>query len=521
MDIKEKIKVILALLAVIATGIWVAIADGGAIPVIVAVVGTPILLAGIVLIIQADGESDASEAASTSTTPAPAKAAPAPAADTRKATSKTDFEMGTVIETGPWRTVYKLIKYHGHDETVIVPDGVRYIEKMAFTKDVKFSERFVPPTGHFYGEGLTREEDYRLAAGTWEITVSGGKGLPFLRKVILPESVKYIDDYAFCFCKNLEEINLPFGMQRIGKHAFHGCTSLKRIEVPVGTNVEDGAFEDTHTQVVHVTKKQATSSTQTTSKTSDNLMKEGNSMTKPPANKPSEKQPAPAANDRMPISLSEWEQMSETKKGQLAELCLCRGKDVPVDRHINMSSLFSACSSLKRLDLSCFRLAHVFGLEGMLKNCTKLEEVVLSDTIQQCTMLIPTGETERTLVPVPMADMEPNYSLGAQPSHAYADCDPYRYEDVPVMKHFADLTDKRRREFLGLVDGAKLTIVPHRTPPEEVKLPQPTFYSSASARQQNDEPSRGPRDVPSMMKSLEQEYMGDDWEENLRRELRY
>ena len=296
MDIKEKIKVILALLAVIATGIWVAIADGGAIPVIVAVVGTPILLADIVLIIQADGESDASEAASTSitptpakaapapaadtrqadatvakndasgavptsTTPSPAKAAPAPAADTRKATSKTNFEMGTVIETGPWRTVYKLIKYHGHDETVIVPDGVRYIEKMAFTKDVKYSERFVPPTGHFYGEGLTREEEYRVAAGTWETTVSGGKGLPFLRKVILPESVKYIGDYAFCFCKNLEEINLPFGMQRIGKHAFHGCTSLKRIEVPVGTTIEDGAFEDTHTQVVHVTKKQATIST--------------------------------------------------------------------------------------------------------------------------------------------------------------------------------------------------------------------------------------------------------------------
>ena len=261
MNIKDKIKMILLLVICIAGSIWVVIADGGAIPVIVTVVGTPILLALIVLTIRTDGESDASEAASTSITPTPAKAAPAPATDTRKATSKTDFEMGTVIETGPWRTVYKLIKYHGHDETVTVPDGVKYIAKMAFTKDVKYTSRFVPPTGHFYGEGLTREEDYRVAAGTWETTVSGGEGLPFLRKVILPESVKYIDDYAFCFCKNLEEINLPFGMQRIGKHAFHGCTSLKRIEVPVGTTIEDGAFEDTHTQVVHVTKKQATIST--------------------------------------------------------------------------------------------------------------------------------------------------------------------------------------------------------------------------------------------------------------------
>ena len=227
---------ILLLVICIAGSIWVAIADGGAIPVIVAVVGTPILLAGIVFIIRADGESDASEAASTSTTPTPAKAAPAPAADTRKATSKTN----------------------------------------------------------------------------------------------------------------------------------------------------------------------------------DNLKKGESNMAKTPANKPSEKQAAPATNDGMPISLDDLERMSVTRKSQLTELCLCRGKDVPVDRHINMSSLFSECSSLKRLDLSCFRLAYVFGLEGMLKNCTKLEEVVLSDTIQQCTMLIPTGETERTLVPVPMADMEPNYSLGAR-----------------------------------------------------------------------------------------------------------
>ena len=365
MDIKEKIKTILALLAVIATGIWVAIADGGAIPVIVAVVGTPILLAGIVFIIRADGESDASEAASTSITPTPAKAAPAPAADTRQAdaaVAKSDASGAVPVPTTP--------------------------------------------------------------------------------------------------------------------------TPAKAAPAP------------------------AADTRKATSKTNDNLKKGESNMAKTPANKPSEKQTAPATNNRMPISLDDLERMSATKKSQLTELCLCRGKDVPVDLHINMSPLFSECSSLKRLDLSYFRLAHVFDLEGMLKNCTKLKEVVLSDTIQQCTMQIPTGETERKLVPVPMEDMEPNYSLGAQPSHAYADCDPYRYEDVPVMKRFVGLTDKRRREFLGLVDGAKLTIVPHRTPPaQEVKPLKPT-------RQQNDEPSSGPRDVPSMMKSLEQEYMGDDWQEH-------
>ena len=521
MIVNEKIKAILLMAGCIVCGIWVSIADGGIIPVLVTVIMTPILLALIVLTIRADGESDGSEAASTSTTPAPAKAtpapaadtwqadatvakndaggsvpvpttqvpvkaAPAPAADTRKATSKTNFEMGTVMETGPLSTVYKLIKYHGHDETVTVPDGVKYIEKMAFTKDVKYTSRFVPPAGHFYGEGLTREEEYRVAAGTWETTVCGGEGLPFLRKVILPESVKYIGDYAFCFCKNLEDINLPFGMQRIGKHAFHGCTSLKRIEVPVGTTIEDGAFEDTHTQVVHVTKKQATISTQTTSKASDNLRKEGNILANPPADKPSAKQPAPATNDRMPISLDDLEQMFDPEVANMSELCLCRGKDVPVDRRLGLSPLFHVCISLKKLDLSYFHLTYMWdtGFQKMLIKCTQLEEVILSDTILECEVRMNT-------------------------------CD-------KTTVAFGSLTGEEQRKLLGLVDGAKLTIVPHRMlPGQEVKPPQPTFYSSSSARQQNDETSRGPRDVPSMMKSLEQEYMGDDWEENLRRELRY
>ena len=208
-------------------------------------------------------------------------------------------------------------------------------------------------------------------------------------------------------------------------------------------------------------------------------------MAKPPASKPSEKQTAPATNNRMPISLDDLEQMLDPEVANMSELCLCRGKDVPVDRRLGLSPLFHVCISLKKLDLSYFHLTYMWdsGFQNMLIKCTQLEEVILSDTILECEVRMNT-------------------------------CD-------KTTVAFGSLTGEEQRKLLGLVDGAKLTVVPHRTPPEEVKLPLPTFYSSASARQQNDEPSSGPRDVPSMMKSLEQEYMGDDWEENLRRELRY
>lgn len=301
MDIKDKIKAILLLVICIAGSIWVAIADGGAIPVIVAVVGTPILLAGIVFPIRADGESDASEAVPTSTTPSPTKTAPIPAAGTRYATRKT----------------------------------------------------------------------------------------------------------------------------------------------------------------------------------SDNTKKGESNMAKTPANKPSEKQAAPATNDRLPISLDDLEQMFDPEVVNMSELCLCRGKDVPVDRCLGLSPLFHVCIGLKKLDLSYFHLTYMWdwGFQNMLIKCTQLEEVILSDTILKCEVRMNT-------------------------------CD-------KTTVAFGSLTGEEQRKFLGLVHGAKLTIVPHRTPPaQEVKPLKPTFNRSTPTRQQNDEPSRGPRDVPSMMKSLEQEYMGDDWQEH-------
>jgi len=69
-----------------------------------------------------------------------------------------------------------------------------------------------------------------------------------LKKIILPPTIKEIEDNAFLMCKSLESINLPEGLISIGKFAFKQCTGLKSLYVPnsvrsIGTMCFWGTFK--------------------------------------------------------------------------------------------------------------------------------------------------------------------------------------------------------------------------------------------------------------------------------------
>lgn len=53
-----------------------------------------------------------------------------------------------------------------------------------------------------------------------------------IEKIILPNTVKNIDEYAFRNCAKLKSINLGDNVRTIGREAFDGCTSLKKIILP-------------------------------------------------------------------------------------------------------------------------------------------------------------------------------------------------------------------------------------------------------------------------------------------------
>lgn len=64
-----------------------------------------------------------------------------------------------------------------------------------------------------------------------------------LRRVVLPDGLKEIKGYTFCWCKSLQEVEFPQDLKVVGTEAFEGCEVLKNVSLPEGVNsIEQGAF---------------------------------------------------------------------------------------------------------------------------------------------------------------------------------------------------------------------------------------------------------------------------------------
>ena len=53
-----------------------------------------------------------------------------------------------------------------------------------------------------------------------------------LKSIIIPDSVKWIEDGAFAYCENLTSIVIPDSVKSIGNVTFDWCTNLKSIIIP-------------------------------------------------------------------------------------------------------------------------------------------------------------------------------------------------------------------------------------------------------------------------------------------------
>jgi hypothetical protein len=74
-----------------------------------------------------------------------------------------------------------------------------------------------------------------------------------ITKIVLPETVKTIDAFAFYGMTALTEVNLPSSLEVIGASAFNGCSNLRSVEIPktlkyIGTN----AFRNTKITYINI-----------------------------------------------------------------------------------------------------------------------------------------------------------------------------------------------------------------------------------------------------------------------------
>ena len=76
--------------------------------------------------------------------------------------------------------------------------------------------------------------------------ISGFIGNKKIKSVVIPSSVKVIEELAFSSCESLENVTLPEELFVIGKKAFSNCVSLKMVTLPEKLFViEKEAFQKT------------------------------------------------------------------------------------------------------------------------------------------------------------------------------------------------------------------------------------------------------------------------------------
>ncbi|MDO4507632.1 MAG: leucine-rich repeat domain-containing protein [Spirochaetales bacterium] len=72
-------------------------------------------------------------------------------------------------------------------------------------------------------------ESNSLSKNLEKICCAAFNGCKNLKEIEIPQSVKFIDEWAFENCKKLKSITIPESVNRIDKKAFCSCESLEEI----------------------------------------------------------------------------------------------------------------------------------------------------------------------------------------------------------------------------------------------------------------------------------------------------
>lgn len=137
----------------------------------------------------------------------------------------------------PYDEYEKLCSFMDLDEKqLIIPDGMTEIKYGPFNRS--FLKKIVIPgsvkiIGHNAFRGCDGLEELIISSGVEEIMEAAFLGCDNLKRIVLPSSIKLIGSEAFAYCENLEEIVIQNGVEDIGYNAFSYNNHLTSITVPV------------------------------------------------------------------------------------------------------------------------------------------------------------------------------------------------------------------------------------------------------------------------------------------------
>ena len=158
--------------------------------------------------------------------------------------SSTESSSDFVIEDGV------LKEYTGLNVVVDIPEGVKEIEKKAFQNNKRIEKVIFPNTlcyiGQYAFDGCTNLMKVKMSYRLRSMAFGAFRNCQNLQSVDLSNTeLEILDGSVFQACTSLTEAILPDGVKVIGREAFAKCTYLGTIYLPEGlTTIQLNAFQD-------------------------------------------------------------------------------------------------------------------------------------------------------------------------------------------------------------------------------------------------------------------------------------
>ena len=139
-----------------------------------------------------------------------------------------------------------LIKYHGNDEDILLPECILRIGESAFflskIRNVVIPKGVVAIDKNAF-TACNNLEHVLLPDSLVEIKSGAFDGCRRLANILFPDGLKEIGEFAFSGCSGLTNIVLPDGVEEIGELAFQGCSNLTEIKLPkITENIPANVF---------------------------------------------------------------------------------------------------------------------------------------------------------------------------------------------------------------------------------------------------------------------------------------
>lgn len=131
-------------------------------------------------------------------------------------------------------------------QQVVLPDGLRVIEKDAFNGCRALRRIQIPSTVVEIGEGAfanTALQGIVIPDSVKKLGDAAFENCSHLIDADIGAGITIIPEYLFSGCISLEEVDFPAGIERIERGAFRSCSSLLDLSIPEGTKfIGDNAF---------------------------------------------------------------------------------------------------------------------------------------------------------------------------------------------------------------------------------------------------------------------------------------